>query len=250
MRDDELRDRERLARGRVRLQARLAAEAERQTRPVPLARWLAVAAVAAGTLAAASFFPVREEAPRQALVESDARPVPTFTPGATIEIDVRDVCDDTPRAPQEIDTAVRQTVLKNYGMEAVPPDQYELDYLITPQLGGAPEARNLWPQRYRERVWNAGVKDQLEDLLPRLVCEGRVDLRTAQRDIAADWVAAYRKYFRTGSPVRPAAALKEEAKTAIQLPDGRRIDYHKRFLWQPPLRSTYALVQSRPTPTS
>jgi hypothetical protein len=250
MHTGEQRDRERLSKGRVRLQARLTAEAERLARPVAPARWLAVAAVAAATLAAASLLPLRDEAPRQTMVEPDALPVATFTPGAIVEIDVRDVCDETPRPPQEIGAAVRQAVLRNYRMEAVPPDQYELDYLITPQLGGAPDARNLWPQRYRERVWNAGVKDQLEDLLPRLVCEGRVDLRTAQRDIAADWVAAYRKYFGTAHPTRPAAAVKDAAKTACLMPERGRIDYHKRFLWQSPLLSTSARGLSRPIPTS
>ena len=108
-------------------------------------------------------------------------------------------------------------------MESVPADQYELDYLITPQLGGAPDARNLWPQRYQARVWNAGVKDQLEDLLPRLVCEGRLDLRTAQRDIAADWVSAYRKYFRNGvaapaagAPGQPVASARARVRVRVR----------------------------------
>ena len=64
------------------------------------------------------------------------------------------------------------------------------------------------------------MKDQLEDLLPRLVCEGQVDLRTAQRDIAADWVAAYRKYFRTISPLRPATALASLSIAAPLFPFG------------------------------
>ena len=42
---------------------------------------------------------------------------------------------------------------------------------------------------------------QLEDLLPHLVCQGEVDLATAQRDIATDWIAAYKKYFRTNHPI-------------------------------------------------
>jgi hypothetical protein len=206
-------ERSRLAAGRVRLQARLAIESEHLSRGwVPLlspARWVAAAAVAAVALAVTFAMPPRQAVSSRppAAVESDALPVAALTPGATIEIDVRDVCDDTPRPAQEIGAAVRAAVLRSYGMESVPPDQYELDYLITPQLGGAPDARNLWPQRYAARVWHAGVKDQLEDLLPRLVCEGRVDLRTAQREIAGDWVAAYRKYFRTVAPLRPSSTL-------------------------------------------
>ena len=200
------------AAGRVRLRARLAIEADRNGRRwlpfVSPARWAAAAAVAGVALAAAWLLPLRGvDAPRAlASVEPDALPVAAFTPGATVEIEVRDVCAGSLPA-QEIDAAVRATVLRRYGMESVPPDEYELDYLITPQLGGAPDPRNLWPQRYRQRVWNAGVKDQLEDLLPRLVCQGAVDLRTAQQDIAVDWVAAYRRYFRTTVPLQPATAL-------------------------------------------
>ena len=87
-------------------------------------------------------------------------------------------------------------------MEGVPSDEYELDYLITPELGGAPDPRNLWPQRYESRVWNAHVKDELERLLPTLVCDRRIRLETAQRDIARDWIAAYRKYFKTDAPLQ------------------------------------------------
>ena len=50
-------------------------------------------------------------------------------------------------------------------------------------------------------MWNARVKDQLEDLLPNLVCQGEIDLATAQHDIATDWIAAYKKYFRTSHPI-------------------------------------------------
>ena len=44
-------------------------------------------------------------------------------------------------------------------------------------------------------------KDALEDHLHGLVCGGKVDLATAQQDIARDWIAAYKKYFRTEKPL-------------------------------------------------
>ncbi len=34
-----------------------------------------------------------------------------------------------------------------------------------------------------------------------MVCAGEVDLATAQRDIATDWIAAYKKYFHTDRPL-------------------------------------------------
>jgi hypothetical protein len=115
-----------------------------------------------------------------------------------------------------VDLDVKQDVVRAYLMENVPADQYELDYLITPELGGAPDARNLWPQRYRSRVWNAYVKDQLERMLPGKVCRGEVDLVTAQHEIADDWVSAYKKYFATDVPIHLRARL-----SALDRGDGK-----------------------------
>jgi hypothetical protein len=138
---------------------------------------------------------------RIASIEPDVLPVASLTPGATVSLNAAQICAMGTVGARTIPPAMRQEVLHSYGMEAVPADEYELDYLITPQLGGATNARNLWPQRYAARTWNAYVKDQLEDLLPRMVCARQVDLETAQHDIAVDWIAAYKKYFKTTDPL-------------------------------------------------
>ena len=140
-------------------------------------------------------------------VDRGALPSSTLTPGATWNVSVAELCASGTRELRPIPLAVRQQVLRNYGMENVPTDEYELDYLITPELGGAPDARNLWPQRYGSRVWNAHVKDDLERLLPRMVCDQEIRLETAQREIARDWIAAYRTYFKTDAPLQ--AEVKE-----------------------------------------
>ena len=71
---------------------------------------------------------------------------------------------------------------------------YELDHLVPLSLGGAPDSpQNLWLEP-RGGAWNAGDKDQLEFVLWRLVCRHEVPLTAAQRDIAGDWTAAYRRY--------------------------------------------------------
>lgn len=80
-------------------------------------------------------------------------------------------------------------------------DDYEIDYLIAPGLGGAEDIQNLWPEPYTSQTWNARVKDALEERLHELVCTGKLDLPTAQRDIATDWIAAYKKYFHTDRPL-------------------------------------------------
>jgi hypothetical protein len=68
-------------------------------------------------------------------------------------------------------------------------------------LGGGDDIRNFWPQPYGAPVWNANVKDALEDHLHRMVCEGKLDLATAQHDISKNWITAYKKYLNTDKPL-------------------------------------------------
>lgn len=96
---------------------------------------------------------------------------------------------------------LRNRVFQEYGLRNTSADNYEVDFLISPGLGGTDDIRNLWPQPRFNATWNSFVKDQLEDYLHRSVCAGRVDLPTAQRDVSTDWIAAYKKYFRTNEPV-------------------------------------------------
>lgn len=137
----------------------------------------------------------------QATVNAEG-PMPKagLTPGETRPISIDEIC----RSPQaevvasDIPEETRRKVFSEYGINA-PASNFEVDYLITPDLGGAPSIRNLWPQPYSTR-WNARVKDRLEQRLHQLVCAGKVDLATAQHDIAVDWIGAYKKYVGAGEP--------------------------------------------------
>jgi hypothetical protein len=46
--------------------------------------------------------------------------------------------------------------------------------------------------------------------LHKLVCAGQLDLKTAQREIASDWIEAYKRYLRTSPP----APIVRETNTA------------------------------------
>ncbi len=128
-------------------------------------------------------------------------PNPALTPGATVLLDQREVCRQTSMKNKDVPVAIRRRVFDEYGIRSADPRAYEVDYLITPALGGADDIHNLWPQSNRAAVWNAEVKDSLEDHLRDLVCDGRLDLATAQREIAGNWIEAYKKYFHTDRPV-------------------------------------------------
>jgi hypothetical protein len=131
-------------------------------------------------------------------------PVAALTPGAVSTLTAEELCAGA-RASRTVSDDVRRRVLVGYGMEKAPADGYELDALITPELGGTAAPENLWPQPYRSPVWNAHVKDALEQFLADEVCGGRMSLAQAQREIATNWVAAYQRHFRTGTP-KPAHA--------------------------------------------
>lgn len=189
------------AQSRARLEVALAREAA-----VPSRSWLALTptmAMAAAIVLAVTSSIYLQSAPATSSFATNHRlslPVSSITPGATWEVSLEDLCSGVPRV-RPITSAMRAEVVHAYGVEDLPQDQYELDYLVTPELGGATDARNLWPQKYASPIWNARVKDELERLLPQLVCDHKLDLATAQRDMASDWVAAYKKYFHTDVPL-------------------------------------------------
>jgi hypothetical protein len=128
-------------------------------------------------------------------------PEPSLTPGAVTTTDRDQVC--VARRPKNgsVPASLQKKVLEEYGIPVATAQAYEVDYLITPALGGADDIRNLWPQSYSRAVWNARVKDALEDKLHDLVCEGNLDLIAAQHDLSSDWIAAYKKYFHTDEPL-------------------------------------------------
>jgi len=147
-------------------------------------------------------FYVQTSLRKQFLRQSLDTPVPSsrLTPGEVRTVTLDDVCRlPAAGSARTIPADLQQQVFTEYGIRNAGVGTYEVDYLITPELGGAYSIRNLWPQPY-SAVWNARVKDRLEDRLHLLVCEGKVDLVTAQREISTDWISAYKKYFGTNRP--------------------------------------------------
>lgn len=129
------------------------------------------------------------------------------TPGATILESRTQVCTQNNANNKPVPLAIRRKVFDEYGIKGAAPQFYEVDYLVTPALGGSDDIHNLWPQSY-SAVWNARVKDELEDRLREMVCNGSVSLPEAQQEIAADWIGAYKKYFRTDRPLPSMASNK------------------------------------------
>jgi len=138
---------------------------------------------------------------RLAGVKDGSAPNRELTPGKTRPVTWDQVCSDGYRDMNRVvSPGVQRQVFKEYGISGTRRQDYEVDYLITPELGGADDLQNLWPEPYSSTDWGAHVKDALEDRLHQMVCEKKIDLGTAQREMARDWISAYKKYFHTDKP--------------------------------------------------
>jgi hypothetical protein len=203
---------------RALLKARLAQFSVAQ--PTPSASWFAVshrfswplAAAACGVLGIGLFLVrlsvQRDNSPHSTVIVSV--PDSAITPGATVLASRQTVCAEANIKNKIVPVALQRKVLQEYGIAGAEPRAYEIDYLVTPALGGADDIHNLWPHSYSATVWNSEVKDALEDRLRELVCDGSLDLPEAQREIATNWIAAYKKYFQTDRP------LQEHFRRSIQ----------------------------------
>jgi len=114
------------------------------------------------------------------------------TIGATI---CRSGWTSTVRPAESVTEPEKLASLRAYGEG--PASRYEYDHFVPLELGGAVnDPRNLWPEpNYSSpQGFYLNPKDRVETALRRLVCEGRISLAAAQRAIAANWVAALRRY--------------------------------------------------------
>ena len=94
----------------------------------------------------------------------------------------------------KISDATKKKVYEEYHITSHTPGEYEIDHLISLELGGSNDIKNLWPQPYHGK-WNAHMKDRLENTLHGLVVAGKMKLKDAQKQIAANWIVLYVKMF-------------------------------------------------------
>jgi hypothetical protein len=122
-------------------------------------------------------------------------PDPNLSPGDTLDVTTDDICvSGYSQKVRNVPESVKKQAYAEYGITSHEPGAYEVDHLISLELGGSNALKNLWPESY-SGDWNAHIKDKLENRLHTLICNGSVDLKTAQHEIATDWIAAYQKYI-------------------------------------------------------
>ena len=116
-------------------------------------------------------------------------PDPHYTPGAVRPLETAVVCTTSWGTDQRhVTLKMKRTVCALYGAENCPSREWEIDHLVSRELGGADSIPNLFPQP----IAQARLKDRLENFLHRQVCAGSLALALAQRLIRTNWIAAYR----------------------------------------------------------
>ena len=129
------------------------------------------------------------------LVPASLRPNPSLTPGDVLTTDAARVCQrGYAKTVRNVPSSLKALAYKRYGILTHRAGEYEVDHLISLELGGSNSILNLWPEAYAP-LYGAHLKDKLENALHAKVCAGGLDLATAQRAIANDWSSAYAKYL-------------------------------------------------------
>lgn len=118
-----------------------------------------------------------------------AYPDPHCTPGATVKVTKEALCvKGYAKGVRNVPTSEKKAVFAAYGITSHPVGRYEVDHLISLELGGANSQDNLWPEASTPKP-GFHQKDTCENKAHELVCSGEITLEAAQQGISKDWLS-------------------------------------------------------------
>src|SRR4051794_24585810 len=100
------------------------------------------------------------------------------------------------------DPCTKVQVFAEYGIDYSLHSGYEVDHIISLELGGSNDISNLFPESYSIQ-YGARIKDKFENHLHKLVCDGTLPIATAQQEIATGWVKYYIAWQGNASATAP-----------------------------------------------
>jgi hypothetical protein len=114
------------------------------------------------------------------------------TPGAVFsDVTKEQIC--TPgysKTVRNVPESEKKAVYAEYGIDIHSPGEFEVDHLISLELGGSNDIANLWPEAADPRP-GFHEKDKVENYLHKQVCDGIISLQEAQEEIANQWLQVY-----------------------------------------------------------
>ena len=116
------------------------------------------------------------------------------TPGAILATGTKEAICQSGYASnvRNVPTSVKNQVYAEYDIRSHAPGQYEVDHLVSLELGGSNEIANLWPELASPQP-GFHEKDSVENDLHSQVCSGAMALKEAQIEIATNWLAVYQR---------------------------------------------------------
>lgn len=125
-------------------------------------------------------------------------PNSTLTPGVALLLPLRaaapekSICDTKWGKDVRVVTERMKTqVFDSYGIPAADRHLYEIDHLISREVGGQDDVKNLWPELWVNNLGGVELgahrKDHVENAAHRAVCAGVITLEHAQQALATKW---------------------------------------------------------------
>ena len=114
------------------------------------------------------------------------------TPGAILSTGTKDaICKSGyAKSVRNVPDSEKNQVYAEYGITSHAPGQYEVDHLVSLELGGSNDIANLWPELASPKP-GFHEKDKVENYLHDQVCSAAISLQQAQKQIATNWLVVY-----------------------------------------------------------
>ena len=113
------------------------------------------------------------------------------SPGAVLTTDSKVICvSGYTKTVRNVTEATKKKVFTEYGIPYSQRSNYEVDHIISLELGGSNDISNLYPESYLIKN-GAKTKDIFENYLHKQICNGKMTVPEAQRQISSDWFYYY-----------------------------------------------------------
>lgn len=125
-------------------------------------------------------------------VAQNSLPDKDCTPGGIIQgVTKEQICKaGYASATRDVSEKDKAGVYKEYDIISHKTGEYEVDHLVSLELGGSNDASNLWPEP-AQPIPGFHEKDKVENYLHKQVCNGEISLEDAQIEIANNWLDVY-----------------------------------------------------------
>jgi hypothetical protein len=116
----------------------------------------------------------------------------TLSPGDVLTTDTSQVCTSGySSSVRNVPLSEKKQVYAEYGVSYPQPEgAYEVDHLISLELGGSNDIKNLFLEAAEPRP-GFHEKDKVENYLHSQVCSGKMTIQEAQKGIVDDWYKYY-----------------------------------------------------------